>query len=154
LRECVDVGRISLERAEQRRLLLARRWRRRTGCAHRATTGGGSRRRRVVRGTRPGCNRHQHDDRDRSSPAGARFIASSHPRHGSPTQATFPRLPRNAAVPVWDAAIVHDDELLAEQRRFYRARAPEYDDWWQRRGPYDHGDDDRREWDAQVATVD
>ena len=46
-----------------------------------------------------------------------------------------------------------DDQLLAEQRRFYQARAPEYDDWWQRRGRYDHGDDDRHEWDRQVATV-
>ena len=31
------------------------------------------------------------------------------------------------------------DELLAEQRSFYRARAPEYDEWWQRQGPYDQG---------------
>lgn len=46
-----------------------------------------------------------------------------------------------------------DDELLAEQRRFYRARAPEYDEWWQRRGRYDHGADQRREWDRQVAMV-
>ena len=28
-----------------------------------------------------------------------------------------------------------DDDLLAEQRSFYRARAPEYDEWWRRRGP-------------------
>jgi demethylmenaquinone methyltransferase/2-methoxy-6-polyprenyl-1,4-benzoquinol methylase len=25
------------------------------------------------------------------------------------------------------------DRLLAEQRRYYRGRAPEYDDWWFRR---------------------
>jgi demethylmenaquinone methyltransferase/2-methoxy-6-polyprenyl-1,4-benzoquinol methylase len=48
---------------------------------------------------------------------------------------------------------VDDDRLLEEQRRFYQARAPEYDDWWQRRGRYDRGDEDRREWDAQVAVV-
>src|SRR5581483_4057066 len=30
------------------------------------------------------------------------------------------------------------DRLLAEQRRYYRERAPEYDDWWFRRGRYAH----------------
>jgi demethylmenaquinone methyltransferase/2-methoxy-6-polyprenyl-1,4-benzoquinol methylase len=55
---------------------------------------------------------------------------------------------------VCDALYVGDDQLLAEQRRFYQARAPEYDEWWQRSGRYDHGDDDRHEWNRQVATVD
>jgi len=32
-----------------------------------------------------------------------------------------------------------DDALLDEQLRYYRARAGEYDDWWQRRGRYDRG---------------
>jgi ubiquinone/menaquinone biosynthesis C-methylase UbiE len=52
-----------------------------------------------------------------------------------------------------DACAVEDDQLLAEQRHFYQARAPEYDEWWQRIGRYDHGDDDRREWHRQVASV-
>jgi SAM-dependent methyltransferase len=43
--------------------------------------------------------------------------------------------------------------LLADQRSFYRARAPEYDQWWQRRGRYDHGPDDAAEWDRQVQLV-
>jgi ubiquinone/menaquinone biosynthesis C-methylase UbiE len=47
-----------------------------------------------------------------------------------------------------------DDELLAEQRQYYGARAPDYDDWWLRRGRYDRGDEERREWNRQVATVD
>ncbi len=46
-----------------------------------------------------------------------------------------------------------DDDLLAEQRAFYRARAPHYDDWWQGRGRYHRGDEDTREWRRQVATV-
>ncbi|HXW79103.1 MAG TPA: class I SAM-dependent methyltransferase [Acidimicrobiales bacterium] len=46
-----------------------------------------------------------------------------------------------------------DHELLAEQRAFYSARAPEYDEWWQRRGRYDKGADLAREWDLQVAQV-
>jgi len=40
-----------------------------------------------------------------------------------------------------------DEELLAEQRDFYRARAPEYDEWWQRRGRYDRGVELGAEWD-------
>src|SRR5262245_3942888 len=45
------------------------------------------------------------------------------------------------------------DGLLAEQRSFYRARAPEYDEWWQRRGRYDRGPDQARAWDRQVRQV-
>jgi hypothetical protein len=41
-----------------------------------------------------------------------------------------------------DAVAVDEDRLLDEQRRFYRARAPEYDEWWQRAAHYDTGDDD------------
>lgn len=46
-----------------------------------------------------------------------------------------------------------DDQLLREQREFYRARAPEYDDWWQRRGRYDRGEAETAEWRRQVAVV-
>ena len=48
---------------------------------------------------------------------------------------------------------VSDDDLLAEQRSFYQARAPEYDEWWQRRGRYDRGEAQLLEWQRQVATV-
>jgi demethylmenaquinone methyltransferase/2-methoxy-6-polyprenyl-1,4-benzoquinol methylase len=44
-------------------------------------------------------------------------------------------------------------DLLADQRSFYRARAPEYDQWWQRRGCYDHGPEDTAEWDRQIQLV-
>jgi demethylmenaquinone methyltransferase/2-methoxy-6-polyprenyl-1,4-benzoquinol methylase len=47
-----------------------------------------------------------------------------------------------------------DDRLLEEQRWFYRARAPEYDEWWQRRGPYQRGQEEMAEWDSQVAAID
>jgi demethylmenaquinone methyltransferase/2-methoxy-6-polyprenyl-1,4-benzoquinol methylase len=46
------------------------------------------------------------------------------------------------------------DDLLSEQRAFYRARAPEYDEWWQRQGRYSRGEADRIEWDGEVAVVD
>ncbi len=49
---------------------------------------------------------------------------------------------------------VNDDDLLAEQRSYYRARAPEYDEWWQRRGRYDRGEEQLLEWQRQVAIVD
>ena len=28
-------------------------------------------------------------------------------------------------------------DVLREQKRYYAARAPEYDDWWYRRGRYE-----------------
>ena len=46
-----------------------------------------------------------------------------------------------------------DDELLAEQRAFYRRRAPEYDEWWQRRGRYDRGEEESAEFRLQVDSV-
>lgn len=41
--------------------------------------------------------------------------------------------------------------LLAEQQRYYCARAPEYDEWWLRRGRYDLGEEGNRVWWAEVA---
>jgi len=49
---------------------------------------------------------------------------------------------------------VNDEDLLAEQRSYYRARAPEYDEWWQRRGRFDRGEEELLEWQRQVAVVD
>ncbi len=48
---------------------------------------------------------------------------------------------------------VDDDELLAEQVAFYRARAPEYDEWWQRRGAYARGAGIDLEFGRQVRHV-
>jgi SAM-dependent methyltransferase len=48
---------------------------------------------------------------------------------------------------------VNSDELLADQRAFYRRRAPEYDEWWQRRGRYDHGPDEERAWNGEVDEI-
>ena len=47
-----------------------------------------------------------------------------------------------------------EDEVLSEQLAYYRGRAPEYDEWWQRRGRYDRGEEETREWHRQVASVD
>jgi SAM-dependent methyltransferase len=46
------------------------------------------------------------------------------------------------------------DPLLSEQAAYYRARAPEYDDWWQRSGRYDRGPEATDRWRAEVAYVD
>lgn len=43
-----------------------------------------------------------------------------------------------------------DDDLLAQQQAYYEARAPEYDDWWLRRGRYDQGDEQRTIWRSQI----
>ena len=45
------------------------------------------------------------------------------------------------------------DSVLAEQRRYYAARAPEYDDWWFRRGRYALEPAAQVRWDADVAEV-
>jgi O-methyltransferase involved in polyketide biosynthesis len=43
--------------------------------------------------------------------------------------------------------------LLAEQARYYRERAGEYDDWWFRRERYDRGADANARWFADAAEV-
>jgi SAM-dependent methyltransferase len=45
------------------------------------------------------------------------------------------------------------DGLLAEQARYYRERAGEYDEWWHRQGRYDHGPEFKARWLAEVAEV-
>lgn len=45
------------------------------------------------------------------------------------------------------------EQLLAEQARYYRRRAGEYDDWWFRRGRYDHGQEANACWFADAAEV-
>lgn len=47
----------------------------------------------------------------------------------------------------------NDRELLDEQIAYYRARAPEYDEWFLRLGRYDRGEAHRRTWFAEVAQV-
>ncbi len=44
-------------------------------------------------------------------------------------------------------------DLLAEQKRYYAARAPEYDDWWFRRGRYVDEPQQARRWLADVAEL-
>jgi SAM-dependent methyltransferase len=46
-----------------------------------------------------------------------------------------------------------DERLLSEQRRYYRARAPEYDDWWFRRGRYALAADEKAAWFADIAEL-
>jgi len=45
------------------------------------------------------------------------------------------------------------ERLLAEQRRYYGARAPEYDDWWFRRGRYSLDAEAAQAWFADVAEL-
>jgi len=42
-------------------------------------------------------------------------------------------------------------DLVAEQKRYYAERAPEYDDWWYRRGRYEFEPDALARWWADVA---
>lgn len=45
------------------------------------------------------------------------------------------------------------DRILAEQARYYEARAPEYDDVWFRRGPYDLGPEGNARWFEETAVL-
>ncbi len=52
--------------------------------------------------------------------------------------------------------MITDDDLqrlLEEQKAYYRARSGEYDDWFYRRGRYDHGADLNSQWAAEAAEV-
>ena len=44
-------------------------------------------------------------------------------------------------------------DVLAEQKRYYAARAPEYDDWWYRRGRYTRDAEHERRWLRDVAEL-
>jgi SAM-dependent methyltransferase len=46
-----------------------------------------------------------------------------------------------------------DDALLAEQIEYYRARAPEYDEWFLRQGHYDYGPELAAVWAAETDEV-
>ena len=45
-------------------------------------------------------------------------------------------------------------DLLSEQKHYYAERAPEYDDWWFRRGRYELEPDALARWQADVAEAD
>jgi demethylmenaquinone methyltransferase/2-methoxy-6-polyprenyl-1,4-benzoquinol methylase len=45
------------------------------------------------------------------------------------------------------------DRLLEEQIRYYRARAPEYDQWWLREGRWDLGPEGNASWLAEIDRV-
>jgi SAM-dependent methyltransferase len=43
-------------------------------------------------------------------------------------------------------APMFDDAFLARQQAYYSARAGEYDEWWERRGRYNHGPEANERW--------
>ncbi len=51
-------------------------------------------------------------------------------------------------------ALPEPDDLVDEQIDYYRARAPEYDQWWLRTGRYEPDDDFGRRWDAGKQELD
>ena len=51
---------------------------------------------------------------------------------------------------VKSSGAAEEQRVIAEQVAYYRARAPEYDDWFFRRGEYDHGAEWNRRWRAEV----
>ena len=51
---------------------------------------------------------------------------------------------------VKSSGAAEERRVIAEQVAYYRARAPEYDDWFFRRGQYDHGAEWNRRWRTEV----
>jgi demethylmenaquinone methyltransferase/2-methoxy-6-polyprenyl-1,4-benzoquinol methylase len=49
--------------------------------------------------------------------------------------------------------VLESESFLREQIAYYKARAHEYDDWWERRGRYDHGDEPTRQWRKETEQV-
>ena len=45
-------------------------------------------------------------------------------------------------------------DVLGEQKRYYAARAPEYDDWWLKRGRYAVEPAEHARWNEDIAEVD
>lgn len=45
------------------------------------------------------------------------------------------------------------ERALSEQAAYYRARASEYDEWWQRMGSYDRGPQATEQWNREVTQV-
>lgn len=44
-------------------------------------------------------------------------------------------------------------KVIEEQKAYYQARAKEYDEWFYRRGRYDHGPEHTRQWESEAAEV-
>lgn len=53
-----------------------------------------------------------------------------------------------------DVTVPDPEMLLHEQIDYYRARAPEYDDWWLRTGSFEPDDDFGRRWEDGKAELD
>lgn len=50
--------------------------------------------------------------------------------------------------------MAHEDARVREQIEYYRERAPEYDDWFYKRGRFDEGEPRRREWQQETERAD
>jgi ubiquinone/menaquinone biosynthesis C-methylase UbiE len=44
-------------------------------------------------------------------------------------------------------------KIIDEQKAYYQARAQEYDEWFYRRGRYDHGPDHTQQWESEAEEV-
>jgi 2-polyprenyl-3-methyl-5-hydroxy-6-metoxy-1,4-benzoquinol methylase len=51
------------------------------------------------------------------------------------------------------ATLMNDERLVDQQIAYYRARAPEYDQWFLREGRYDRGPEHRAAWFAEINAI-
>src|SRR6185437_317590 len=77
------------------------------------------------------------------------YHSRNSPAHAVGCAHLIPQVRRFAGNP----RLTMNDPLLIEQAAYYRARAPEYDDWWQRTGRFDRGPEATGRWRAEVAQV-
>ncbi len=66
------------------------------------------------------------------------------------TERSAPAAAGAATEPATEPAAPPDDELADEMRAYYEARAPEYDDWYLRRGRYSRGPVHDAAWNAEL----
>jgi SAM-dependent methyltransferase len=58
-----------------------------------------------------------------------------------------------AGGPRYRRGAMDDASLLDEQRAYYRARAREYDEWWERTGRFDRGPEANARWFEEATTL-
>src|SRR5213078_2423642 len=108
-------------------------------------------------GARPAAAGGGMDDRrqrrrGRARRRGSRPPGGARPPSRSARRALRRHARRRRSLPRGGGCRVSD--VLGEQKRYYAERAPEYDDWWYRRGRYELEPEALERWQADIAEAD
>src|SRR5262249_55569756 len=99
---------------------------------------------------RAGPDERRHRRRGRPRPGGARHPGGARAPARSPRGPVRRLAGRRPRVPRSGGGRGMSD-VLAEQKRYYAERAPEYDDWWYRRGRFELGAEELARWQGDIA---